>query len=62
MLYFLLQLPSHRFRYSVWHDLSHTDVKGPQLKAPRIRYGKFAILLRRFTIIKQLFRFDKLCY
>lgn len=36
---FLLQLPSHRFQYSVWHDLKVVSIKGTDLKAPRIRDG-----------------------
>ncbi|KAK2183458.1 hypothetical protein NP493_312g07005 [Ridgeia piscesae] len=35
----LPELPSHRYKYSVWHDISSTDVKGDQLKAPRVRCG-----------------------
>ncbi|ELU15739.1 hypothetical protein CAPTEDRAFT_223926 [Capitella teleta] len=35
----LPSLPSHRFRYSVWHDLSSTSLTGDQLKAPRVRDG-----------------------
>ncbi|VDI34802.1 Hypothetical predicted protein [Mytilus galloprovincialis] len=33
------QLPSHRFQYSVWHDLKVVSIKGTDLKAPRIRDG-----------------------
>lgn len=33
------QLPSHRYRYTVWHELRSTQVKGDQLKAPRVREG-----------------------
>lgn len=33
------QLPSHRFRFSVWHDLHDPAVSGSDLKAPRIRDG-----------------------
>jgi len=36
---FLPQLPSHRYRYTVWHELRSTQVKGDQLKAPRVREG-----------------------
>merc|ERR1711976_469780 len=35
----LPDLPSHRFRYSVWHELSDTKVTGDQLRCPRIRDG-----------------------
>lgn len=35
----LPKLPSHRFRYSVWHELSATEVRGDQLHAPRVRTG-----------------------
>ena len=34
-----LQLPSHRFQYSVWHDLREACLTGTQLKAPRVREG-----------------------
>ncbi|CAD5112568.1 DgyrCDS1776 [Dimorphilus gyrociliatus] len=34
-----MKLPSHRYRYSVWHDLNSTSIKGHELKAPRIREG-----------------------
>lgn len=33
------QLPSHRFQYSLWHDLRVVNLKGTDLKAPRIREG-----------------------
>lgn len=33
------QLPSHRFQYSVWHDLRVVSLKGTDLKAPRVRDG-----------------------
>ncbi|KAH3874300.1 uncharacterized protein LOC127869197 [Dreissena polymorpha] len=32
-------LPSHKFRYSVWHDLRQTCLTGDQLHAPRVRAG-----------------------
>ncbi|XP_052820778.1 uncharacterized protein LOC128246557 [Mya arenaria] len=35
----LPQLPSHKFRYSVWHDLRETCLRGDQLHAPRVRAG-----------------------
>ncbi|KAI0210166.1 hypothetical protein LSAT2_005099 [Lamellibrachia satsuma] len=35
----LPELPSHRYKYSVWHDISSTEVRGDQLKAPRVRCG-----------------------
>uniref|UniRef100_A0ABM0MRC4 Uncharacterized protein LOC102809781 n=1 Tax=Saccoglossus kowalevskii TaxID=10224 RepID=A0ABM0MRC4_SACKO len=31
------QLPSHKLRHSVWHDLRETDVKGNELNCPRVR-------------------------
>ena len=34
-----VMLPSHRYRYSVWHELANTSVKGSDLKAPRIRHA-----------------------
>ncbi|XP_022343535.2 uncharacterized protein LOC111136738 [Crassostrea virginica] len=33
------ELPSHRFQYSVWHDLREACLTGTQLKAPRVREG-----------------------
>ncbi|XP_061166523.1 uncharacterized protein LOC133175431 [Saccostrea echinata] len=33
------QLPSHRFQYSVWHDLREACLTGTMLKAPRVREG-----------------------
>lgn len=33
------ELPSHRFQYSVWHDLRNACLTGTQLKAPRVREG-----------------------
>ncbi|XP_062594825.1 uncharacterized protein LOC134256190, partial [Saccostrea cucullata] len=33
------QLPSHRFQYSVWHDLREAVLTGTMLKAPRVREG-----------------------
>lgn len=33
------ELPTRKLQYSQWHELRHTEVKGPQLKAPRIRAG-----------------------
>lgn len=35
----LPKLPSHKFRYSVWHDLRQTCLTGDQLHAPRVRAG-----------------------
>lgn len=35
----LPKLPSHKFRYSVWHDLRETCLTGDQLHAPRVRAG-----------------------
>ncbi|XP_053378527.1 uncharacterized protein LOC123527104 [Mercenaria mercenaria] len=35
----LPKLPSHKFRYSVWHDLRETCLSGDQLHAPRVRAG-----------------------
>ncbi|KAK3103958.1 hypothetical protein FSP39_023250 [Pinctada imbricata] len=35
----LPELPSHRFQYSVWHDLREACLTGTQLKAPRVRDG-----------------------
>ncbi|OWF37178.1 uncharacterized protein LOC110440536 [Mizuhopecten yessoensis] len=35
----LPELPSHRFQYSVWHDLRSGSLKGTELKAPRVREG-----------------------
>ncbi|KAF6029409.1 TRMT12 [Bugula neritina] len=35
----LPQLPSHKFEYTVWHELRSTQVKGDQLHAPRVREG-----------------------
>ncbi|GFR65450.1 protein tilB [Elysia marginata] len=32
-------LPSRKLQYSQWHELRNTEVKGNQLKAPRIRAG-----------------------
>jgi len=32
-------LPSRKLQYSQWHELRHTDIKGSQLKAPRVRKG-----------------------
>ena len=34
-----LQLPSHKFRHTVWHELRSTQVTGDQLRAPRVREG-----------------------
>lgn len=33
------QLPSHKFQYSVWHDLRQTELHGTELHAPRVRRG-----------------------
>ncbi|XP_067946862.1 uncharacterized protein [Watersipora subatra] len=35
----LPQLPSHKFQHTIWHELRATEVKGDQLKAPRVREG-----------------------
>lgn len=35
----LPELPSHKFRYSVWHELRQTCLTGDQLHAPRVRAG-----------------------
>ncbi|XP_064642476.1 protein tilB homolog [Lineus longissimus] len=35
----LPKLPSHRYKHTVWHELSHTEIHGPVLWAPRIRDG-----------------------
>ncbi|XP_074654255.1 uncharacterized protein LOC141908222 [Tubulanus polymorphus] len=35
----LPQLPSEKFKYTLWHELCDTDLTGPQLNAPRIREG-----------------------
>ncbi|PIK54878.1 hypothetical protein BSL78_08215 [Apostichopus japonicus] len=32
-------LPSHRYRYSLWHDLRSNEVTGDQLRNPRVRKG-----------------------
>ncbi|KAJ8022135.1 Acidic leucine-rich nuclear phosphoprotein 32-related protein [Holothuria leucospilota] len=32
-------LPSHRYRYTLWHDLQSNDIKGDQLRHPRVRKG-----------------------
>jgi len=34
-----LQLPSHKYRHTVWHELRSTQVTGDQLHAPRVREG-----------------------
>ena len=39
-----LQLPSHRFQYSLWHDLRVVTLKGTDLKAPRVREGLWSLL------------------
>ncbi|XP_041378429.1 uncharacterized protein LOC121390629 [Gigantopelta aegis] len=31
------ELPSAKFQYSVWHDLKFVEVRGDELKAPRVR-------------------------
>lgn len=35
----LPQLPSHKFRHSVWHDLRQMSLQGTDLHAPRVREG-----------------------
>ncbi|CAH1773542.1 unnamed protein product, partial [Owenia fusiformis] len=35
----LPKLPSHRFRWTNWHELRNNHIQGPQLKAPRVREG-----------------------
>lgn len=35
----LPELPSHKFQFSVWHNLRNVTLKGTQLKAPRVRDG-----------------------
>ncbi|XP_046381243.1 uncharacterized protein LOC124152362 [Haliotis rufescens] len=35
----LPELPSQRFKHSVWHELRDSSVKGDELKAPRVRKG-----------------------
>jgi len=32
-------LPSRKLQFSQWHELRQTDIKGSQLKAPRVRKG-----------------------
>ncbi|XP_050414255.1 protein tilB homolog [Patella vulgata] len=33
------ELSSAKFQFSLWHDLKNSEIKGNQLKAPRIRIG-----------------------
>ncbi|XP_033125452.1 uncharacterized protein LOC117123577 isoform X2 [Anneissia japonica] len=33
------QLPSHMYRYAVWHDLRENAIRGTQLQNPRVRRG-----------------------
>ncbi|KAL8601887.1 hypothetical protein ACOMHN_020622 [Nucella lapillus] len=33
------QLPSRKFQFSVWHELRSTEIRGSELKAPRVRKG-----------------------
>ena len=42
-LFLYLQLPSHKFRYSVWHDLRQMTLQGTDLHAPRVREGNDAV-------------------
>ena len=51
-LFLYLQLPSHKFRYSVWHDLRQMTLQGTDLHAPRVREGNDVM---RGSYIEDLF-------
>ena len=44
------KLPSKKLQFSQWHELRLTELKGNQLKAPRVRKGKETFILMDIQI------------
>lgn len=36
----IFKLPSDSFKFLTWHDVEQHDIRGSQLRCPRVREGK----------------------